>query len=85
MEWSPAWGLQSACRAIVSLLGDPYADSPLNCDAGKVVFDSNCLAHSVSNCAKTPGNMIRANDMVAYNSMARMYRAEHAVRAMPDF
>ena len=25
-EWSPAWSLQSACRAIQSLLGDPNSD-----------------------------------------------------------
>ena len=57
-EWSPAWSLQSACRAIVSLLNDPAADSPLNCDAG---------------------NMIRAGDLRAYNSVAKMYCIEHAL------
>lgn len=25
-EWSPAWSLQSACRAILALLADPAAD-----------------------------------------------------------
>ncbi|RYY84236.1 hypothetical protein EON63_09690 [archaeon] len=25
-SWSPAWSLQSACRAIVALLADPAAD-----------------------------------------------------------
>jgi peroxin-4 len=38
-EWSPAWGLQAACRAIVALLSDPDATSPLNCDAGNMVRD----------------------------------------------
>eukprot|EP00538_Stauroneis_constricta_P012010 CAMPEP_0119562764 /NCGR_PEP_ID=MMETSP1352-20130426/21481_1 /TAXON_ID=265584 /ORGANISM="Stauroneis constricta, Strain CCMP1120" /LENGTH=174 /DNA_ID=CAMNT_0007611235 /DNA_START=31 /DNA_END=552 /DNA_ORIENTATION=- len=57
-EWSPAWGIQAACRAILALLSDPDADSPLNCDAG---------------------NMIRANDMLAYNSTARMYTFENAM------
>merc|ERR1719240_1104628 len=61
-EWTPAWGLQSACRAIIALLSDPEADSPLNCDAG---------------------NMIRAGDMIAYKSMAKMYTTEHAMQAMP--
>lgn len=28
-EWSPAWGLQAACRAVLALLSDPDADSPL--------------------------------------------------------
>lgn len=36
-EWSPAWGLQAACRAVLALLSDPDADSPLNCDAGNMV------------------------------------------------
>lgn len=33
-NWTPAWDLQGACRAILALLSDPAADSPLNCDAG---------------------------------------------------
>jgi len=36
-EWSPAWGLNSACRAVLALLSDPDADSPLNCDAGNMI------------------------------------------------
>jgi peroxin-4 len=56
-EWSPAWGLQAACRAVLALLSDPDASSPLNCDAG---------------------NMIRGNDMLAYNSTAAMYTVENA-------
>ena len=56
-EWSPAWGLQAACRAVLALLSDPDAESPLNCDAG---------------------NMLRGNDMLAYNSTAAMYTVENA-------
>ena len=52
------WTLQSACRAIISLLSDPAADSPLNCDAG---------------------NMIRANDLRAFNSTAKMISIEYNV------
>mmetsp|Transcript_23991 Transcript_23991/g.36969 ORF Transcript_23991/g.36969 Transcript_23991/m.36969 type:complete len:173 (-) Transcript_23991:232-750(-) len=55
-EWSPAWGLQAACRAVLALLSDPDAESPLNCDAG---------------------NMIRAGDMVAYYTVAKMYSVEN--------
>ena len=62
-EWTPAWGLQSACRAIIALLSDPQADSPLNCDAG---------------------NMIRAGDSAAFNSMAAMYTADLAMGSWPD-
>ena len=36
-EWSPAWSIQSACRAIVALLQAPAPDSPLNCDAGNML------------------------------------------------
>lgn len=43
-EWSPAWGLQAACRAVLCLLGDPDADSPLNCDAGNMVRNGDMLA-----------------------------------------
>lgn len=35
--WSPAWTLQSTCRAIIVLLSDPEPDSPLNCDAGNLL------------------------------------------------
>lgn len=40
-EWSPAWGLQAACRAVLALLSDPDADSPLNCDAGNLVRNND--------------------------------------------
>jgi len=33
-SWSPAWTLQSVCRAVTALLSHPEADSPLNCDCG---------------------------------------------------
>lgn len=43
-EWSPAWGLQAACRAVLALLSDPDADSPLNCDAGNMVRGGDMTA-----------------------------------------
>lgn len=43
-EWSPAWGLQAACRAVLALLSDPDADSPLNCDAGNMVRNGDMSA-----------------------------------------
>ena len=49
-EWSPAWTLESLCRAISDLMLYPNADSPLNCDAG---------------------NLVRGNDLVAYNCLAK--------------
>ena len=33
-SWTPAWTLQSVCRAVAALLSHPEADSPLNCDCG---------------------------------------------------
>lgn len=35
--WSPAWTLQSTCRAIIVLLSDAEPESPLNCDAGNLL------------------------------------------------
>ncbi|CBJ32389.1 conserved unknown protein [Ectocarpus siliculosus] len=64
-DWSPAWSLQGACRAILALLAHPEADSPLNCDAG---------------------NMVRAGDMRAFRSVARLYNEELASKDWPaDF
>ncbi|KAI7996012.1 Protein PEROXIN-4 [Camellia lanceoleosa] len=31
--WSPAWTLQSVCRATIALMAHPEPDSPLNCDS----------------------------------------------------
>lgn len=36
-EWTPAWTLLSACRAVRAVLEHPNADSPLNCDAGNLI------------------------------------------------
>jgi peroxin-4 len=35
-KWMPAWTLESVCRAILDLLSNPNADSPLNCDSGNI-------------------------------------------------
>jgi peroxin-4 len=55
--WTPIWTLEATLRAIQALLGNPEADSPLNCDAG---------------------NLVRAGDLLGYNSLARMYTLEYA-------
>lgn len=44
-EWSPAWGLQAACRAVLALLSDPDADSPLNCDAGNMIRGGDLVSY----------------------------------------
>ncbi|OQR91257.1 ubiquitin-conjugating enzyme E2 [Achlya hypogyna] len=44
-EWSPAWTLRAACLAVTSLLSDPAADSPLNCDAGNMLRAGDMLAY----------------------------------------
>ena len=36
-NWTPAWTLMSVAQAVLSMLSDPNADSPLNCDAGNLI------------------------------------------------
>lgn len=36
-EWTPAWTLLAACRAVRAVLEHPNAESPLNCDAGNLI------------------------------------------------
>lgn len=40
-NWTPAWTLVNACRAILVLLSNPEPDSPLNCDAGNLLRNSD--------------------------------------------
>jgi len=35
--WSAVYSLESVCRAILSLLAQPEAESPLNCDCGNLL------------------------------------------------
>jgi len=35
--WTPVWTLESLCRAIITLLANPEASSPLNCDVGNII------------------------------------------------
>ena len=68
--------LSQVCRAIIALLDDPDPSSPLNCDAGSVtrpsLFSWTFAFTQLSACAPA-GNMVRAGDMRAYHSMARMF------------
>ena len=53
-EWSPAWGLQAACRAVLALLSDPDAESPLNCDVSEVTMmcaNTKLLIMRVASCS----------------------------------
>jgi peroxin-4 len=43
-EWSPAWSLQSACRAVMAILSEPVHDSTLNCDAGNMLRAGDFVA-----------------------------------------
>jgi peroxin-4 len=45
-EWSPAWTLLSVCQAILALMNDPAADSPLNCDAGNLLRAGDLRAYN---------------------------------------
>merc|ERR1719329_2076486 len=42
-DWSPAWTLLYVMRAVIALLQDPNADSPLNCDAGNLIRSGDLL------------------------------------------
>eukprot|EP00288_Rhodomonas_lens_P012917 CAMPEP_0177708686 /NCGR_PEP_ID=MMETSP0484_2-20121128/10408_1 /TAXON_ID=354590 /ORGANISM="Rhodomonas lens, Strain RHODO" /LENGTH=155 /DNA_ID=CAMNT_0019220265 /DNA_START=22 /DNA_END=489 /DNA_ORIENTATION=+ len=44
--WTPAWSLQSVCRAIIALLSTSEADSPLNCDAGNLVRNNDMRGYN---------------------------------------
>eukprot|EP00388_Colpodella_angusta_P019960 GDKJ01049860.1.p1 GENE.GDKJ01049860.1~~GDKJ01049860.1.p1 ORF type:complete len:173 (+),score=27.77 GDKJ01049860.1:24-521(+) len=43
-SWSPAWSLNSVCRAVLALFHDPNHTSPLNCDAANLLKASDRLA-----------------------------------------
>jgi peroxin-4 len=43
-SWTPAWTLESLSRAIMNLLINPNADSPLNCDCGNAIRAGDVLA-----------------------------------------
>ena len=43
-NYSPAWTIESLCRAIVNLLTNPNAESPLNCDPGNQIRAGDMLA-----------------------------------------
>eukprot|EP01013_Petalomonas_cantuscygni_P013724 TRINITY_DN28266_c0_g1_i1.p2 TRINITY_DN28266_c0_g1~~TRINITY_DN28266_c0_g1_i1.p2 ORF type:complete len:175 (-),score=9.19 TRINITY_DN28266_c0_g1_i1:161-685(-) len=45
-QWSPVWTLSALCRAVLSLMAHPAADSPLNCDAGNMVRAGDALAYA---------------------------------------
>lgn len=66
-EWSPAWGLQAACRAVLALMSDWDAESPLNCDAGNMIrggdivcFRGTARMYTIENamCLSWPGDEI---------------------------
>eukprot|EP01129_Flabellula_baltica_P002494 TRINITY_DN12309_c0_g1_i1.p1 TRINITY_DN12309_c0_g1~~TRINITY_DN12309_c0_g1_i1.p1 ORF type:complete len:164 (-),score=30.14 TRINITY_DN12309_c0_g1_i1:108-599(-) len=35
--WTPGYTLEAVCRSIITLLGHPEAESPLNCDCGNII------------------------------------------------
>ena len=44
-DWTPAWTMESLCIAIINLLVNPNADSPLNCDSGNCIRAGDMLAY----------------------------------------
>ncbi|KAL6899537.1 hypothetical protein ACP4OV_006195 [Aristida adscensionis] len=76
--WSPAWTLQSVCRAIIALMAHPEPDSPLNCDSDAISCDQAILedinqwpaciqdwllCQRKVSCRGARGNMCRARSM----------------------
>ena len=53
-SWTPAWTLQSVCRAVTALLSHPEADSPLNCDCGAPLSPPSSLSPPPSLCLPPP-------------------------------
>eukprot|EP00271_Cylindrocystis_brebissonii_P006412 TRINITY_DN19198_c0_g1_i1.p1 TRINITY_DN19198_c0_g1~~TRINITY_DN19198_c0_g1_i1.p1 ORF type:complete len:161 (-),score=20.17 TRINITY_DN19198_c0_g1_i1:265-747(-) len=58
-QWSPAWTLQSVCRAVITLLVHPEPDSPLNCDCGNLLRAKDdrgyfCMARMYTRLAAMP-------------------------------
>ena len=82
-EWSPAWTIQSACRAIVALLAAPAPDryyklcSMLRWTFAVIIMNNVYLiVYSPLNC--DAGNMLRAGDQRAFKAMATLYCVEFA-------
>ena len=44
-SWRASWTLESLSRAVVNLLINPNAESPLNCDAGNAIRAGDTLAY----------------------------------------
>ncbi|EEB09638.1 ubiquitin conjugating enzyme Ubc16 [Schizosaccharomyces japonicus yFS275] len=44
--WTPAWNLQSACLAVLSLLDNAETTSPLNADAAKLLRTGDRIAYN---------------------------------------
>ncbi|CCF73144.1 peroxin-4 [Babesia microti strain RI] len=40
-NWTPAWTILYICKAIIYMLGEPNAESPLNCDAGNLIREGD--------------------------------------------
>lgn len=45
-KWSPQWTLESVCMAILNLLSNPNADSPLNCDCGNLIRHHDFMGYN---------------------------------------
>lgn len=44
-KWTPACTLETVCRAILNLLSNPNADSPLNCDCGNLIRNQDFIGY----------------------------------------
>ena len=74
-NYSPVWTLESLSRAIVNLLQNPNADSPLNCDPGNqiragdmIAFESMAHMYTVEYAMEGPGLIDEAEKLLKYRN-----------------
>ena len=75
-NYSPVWTLESLSRAIVNLLQNPNADSPLNCDPGNqiragdmIAFESMAHMYTVEYAMEGPGLIDEAEKILKYRNI----------------
>lgn len=68
-QWTPAWSLEAACRAIIVMLSHPEADSPLNCDAGNLIRSGDVLGFNTLARCFTAEHANPKTQRKVYNSL----------------
>ena len=89
-NWTPAWSLNSACRAIIALLAEPDVDSPWNCDAGNMIRAGDRIAFGrlvrralAIDQPPSPSLYPTTTRRLFHTSTARLYATEFGAKRMP--